>query len=310
VISASLLLVCLAAPSDGRVLLDRIVAVVNDEVVTLSEVETAATPYLPQNDTEAKKKALYKDILDQLVAERLLGQQIKEAKIDINEDEVDRAIKDITRQNKITEEELKQAVEARGMSIGQYREDLKTQLIRLKIVDMKVRSRVIVPEADIKAEYERTTRDDKPEQLVRIRHLYFRYGDGADLKEKTRVNGVAAAAKKRAAGGEDFATLAKEVSQGPTAAQGGDLGELAEAGLLPELARVVKTMRPGQISEPIETINGVHVVKLEERRMKEQRPYGELRDQIYQRLYQKEVETQMRIWLDELRATSAVEIRL
>ncbi|MBK6686696.1 MAG: peptidylprolyl isomerase [Deltaproteobacteria bacterium] len=308
---APLLLLALAAPpNDGRQLLDRIVAVVNDEIITLSEVEAAAGPYLPQNDTEAKKQALYRDILDQLIAERLLSEQIKEAKIGITEEEVDRAIKDILRQNKIDEEDLKQAVESRGMSLGQYREDLKTQLIRLKIIDMKVRSRVVVPETDIKAEYDRQSRDEKVENLVKIRHIYFRYGDSPDPKEKARILGLATAARKRAVDGEDFGALATELSQGPTAAQGGDLGELAEAGLLPELAKVVKTMQPNTISQPIETINGVHVVRLEGRRVKESKAYAEQREQIYQRLYQKEVETQMKIWLDELRAQSAVEVRM
>src|SRR5205823_8851930 len=103
-----------------------------------------------QQNTEEKKKALYKDVLDQLINEQLLSQQVAEAKISVSDEEVERAIKDIIKQNNINEDELRQAIEQRGLSMGQYREDLKRQLVRLKIVDLKVRSRVIVPDAEVK----------------------------------------------------------------------------------------------------------------------------------------------------------------
>lgn len=300
----------LSATPGQRVLVDRIVAVVNDEIVTLSELEASSRPFMQEGDSEERKQALYKDILDQLIAERLLGQQIKDAGISVTEDEVDRAIKDILRQNKIAEEDLREAVESRGMSMGQYREDLKTQLIRLKVVDLKVRSRVVIPEADLKAEYDRKVRDSKKEELVHIRHIYFRWGESPDPGEKVRVLGTAEAARQRVLAGESFAQVAEEVSQGPTAAQGGDLGEMGAKSLLPELARGIQGVKVGEISKPIETQGGVHVVVVESRRFKEPVSFAELRDQIYQDLYTKEVERQMKIWLDELRAQSAIVVRL
>lgn len=297
------------APS-SRQLVDRIVAVVNDELITLSDVESAAKPYLAQNDTEEKRKALYRDMLEQLIDDRLVSQQVVEAKITVSDDEIDRAIKDILKQNNINDDELKQAIEQRGMSMGQYREELRRQLTRLKIVDMKVRSRVTVPDSEVKAEYERQMSQEKREELVALRHLFFRWGDASDQAERDRILKKATASRERIMKGEDFAAVAKEVSEGPTAAQGGDLGEVSKKGLLPELAKAIQTMQVGEVSAPIPTTNGVHVVKLEARRSKEPQAFADVRNQIYQKLYQAEVERQMKLWVEELKSQSAIDIRL
>ncbi|MEQ9499655.1 MAG: peptidylprolyl isomerase [Deltaproteobacteria bacterium] len=296
------------APSD-RELLDRIVAVVNDEVITLCEVEASAKPYMQHNEGEERKKLLFKDILDQLISERLLAQEIKQAKITVSDEEVSRAVKDILRQNRISEEQLKQAIESRGMSMGQYREDLKSQLVRLKLIDMKVRSRVVIPEADIKAEYDQRTKDDEQEELVHIRHIFFKWGENATEAEKAAIRDKAVAARKQALSG-DFEAVAKELSEGPTRNNGGDLGELSGKQLLPELKVALEGVEPGTITNPIDTANGVHVVYLVGRRFKKPNSYAELRDRIYQEMYQRRVEEQTKVWLDELRGQSAVRVLL
>lgn len=305
----SLCTLALAAPGD-RVLVDQIAAVVNDEVITLSEVKLAAKPYVQPGDAESRKQMLYKDILNQLVDERLLSQQIAEAKIDVTDEEVERAVKDILRQNKITREQLVEAIRARGMTMGKYLQDLESQLIRLKLVDMKVRSRVVIPETDIRSEFESRTRGQKKEEMLTIRHLFFRWGDEAGADEKQRVLTRANEARARVEGGASFESVAKEISEGPTAAQGGSLGELDRKGLLPELERALRDVEPGQMTPPVETSNGVHVVLLEARRFKDPVSYGQMRDRIYQELYQQRVEEQMKVWVEELRAGSAIDIRL
>jgi peptidyl-prolyl cis-trans isomerase SurA len=298
------------AGAPERELIDRIVAVVNDEIITLSEVEAAAKPFMEHNETEEKRAALYKDILDQLVSERLVSQQIEEAKIDVTDDEVERAIKDILKQNKLTAEQLEEAIESRGMSMGQYKQDLESQLVRLKLIDMKVRSRVVIPETEIQAEYDKRVATEKKEKLVHIRHLFFRFGDSPDPEERQRVIARARKARQRVIDGEAFDVVAKEVSEGPTAASGGDLGEVTESGLLPELAKGLVGLEVDAITPPLESTNGVHVVQLLERKQRQPTSYASVRDEIYSKLYQKEVERQMKVWVDELEAQSAIDIRL
>ena len=291
-----------------RQLVDRIVAIVNDDVIILSELDDAEN--IPGINLSSDPTERRKQLLEQLINERLMQQQISEAKIEITEDELGRAIQDILRTNKITEAELKTAVEARGLSMGQYREDLKSQLIRLKLIDTKVRSRVVIPEAEIRAEYDRRVRDESKETLVRVRHVFLRWGESPDPNERTRVLTAAKAARQRILNGENFEQVAREVSQSSTAQVGGDLGEMNQTQMLPELAKAIGPMKPGDISQPIETPNGVHVVRLESRRSKASTTYAESRIKIYQELYQREVEAQMRVWLEELRKQAAVTINL
>src|SRR5687767_4067873 len=241
-----LALLALGAPGE-RELIDRVAAVVNEEVITLSEVEAAAKPFMEKASDEEKKKALLKDVLDELISERLLSQQIKEANITVSDEDVQAAVEDILKRNKITMEELQAALDQNGTSMSKYREDLKTQLIRLKIVDQKVRQRVVVPEGEIKAEFEKRTAGEKKEQVVRIRHIFFRWGESPDPSERQRVLERARAARKRVVDGEPFDKVAKEISEGPTAASGGDLGEIGEKGLLPELARALVGVKTNEI---------------------------------------------------------------
>jgi peptidyl-prolyl cis-trans isomerase SurA len=298
-----------AAPA-GRELVDRIVAVINEDVVLLSELRAAAAPFLTADASEARKKEVEAAAMENLVADRLMQQQIVEAKLDVTPDDVDRAIADILRQNRISEAELTEAIEARGMTMAQYRGDLEAQIVRLKLVDLKVRSRVVVAEAEIKSEWERRTAGEAREELIRLRHLFFRWGESPDPAEKARVLERAKVAAARIQNGEDFAKVAMELSEGPTAAKGGELGELARDGLLPELSRATKTLPVGKLSPPVETANGVHVLRIDGVRKKEPTAYAELRNKLYQELYQKEVERQMKLWIDELKTQAAIEIRL
>src|SRR5262249_17824966 len=90
------------AQPHGRKLVDRIVAIVNEEIITLSELDTAAKPFLNDGDREEKVAATRREVLDQLISDKLIGQQITEAKISVGDEEIDRAVKDILRQNNIT----------------------------------------------------------------------------------------------------------------------------------------------------------------------------------------------------------------
>lgn len=298
------------AGAPERRLVDRVVAIVNDEVITFSELQAASAPFLDAQTPPDKRRSVLASSLDNLIAERLLEQQIREAHVDVSPEDVERAIDDICRQNGLTREQLEEAITTRGMSLARYRSDLEKQLVRLKIVDLKVRSRVVVSEADVRAEWERQVGLEKREKMVKLRHFFFRWGEDATAADKKRVLGRALEARGRALAGEDFGAVAKQISEGPTATDGGDLGWLSGTNLLPELARAVVKMQKGEISAPIETDNGVHVVLLEDTKLKEPTGYDAAKNQIHARMYQEEVERQMRLWLEEVRKEGSVVVKL
>ena len=289
--------------SANRELVDRIIAVVNDDIIIKSELDAAVVIPSPSEQQ-------IREVLDQLINERLMTQQIQEANIEVSESDVDSAIQDILRTNNLTEADLQRAIEARNLTMGQYREDLKSQLIRLQLVRMKVQSRVVIPEAEIKAEYERQIRTEKQEELVRIRHLFFKWKPTASDAVRRKVIARAKAARQRVLDGEDFVAVAKAVSQGPTALEGGELGEMNRQQMLPAFARAIEGLETGQMSGPVETPNGVHIVQVASSRVKASTTFAEARQRIYSQLYQREVEAQMQVWLDELRKKAAVTILL
>lgn len=298
------LTLAIAAAGPGT-LVDRIAAVVNDDVITLSEVRAAAKPLERDGQSAADRERLYRDVLDDLIADRLLEQQIRESEVEVTEADLDRAVQDILQQNGITEAQLEQALAARDLSVSQYREDLRVQLQRLKVVDRNVRSKIDIGEREVEEEYQRQVRDEEKRELVRISHIFI---PSAGDPEAARA--AAAAARQRVLAGEAFEDVAKEVSKGPTAKDGGSLGELAVSGLLPGLAEAVAPLSEGELSQPAEAGPGFHVVRLEERRLQASTSLEELAPKIREQLYQREMEKQMDLWLDELEAKAAVDRRL
>jgi parvulin-like peptidyl-prolyl isomerase len=148
------------------------------------------------------------------------------------------------------------------------------------------------------------------EEVIKLRHLFFRWGESPDKEERLRVLARANAARAQVAGGEDFGAVAAAVSDGPTAQSGGELGELSRSELLPELSKAAAGLKVMEVSGPIETPNGVHIIRIDAARKKEPPTYEKMRNEIYQQLYQAEVEKQMASWIEELKAQAAIERRM
>lgn len=292
--------------SSERTLLDRVVAVVNDEVITASDVNSAAQGQPGDGlDTQAIKT----QVLDQLIQESLISQEVEKAAIVVTEPKVDAAIQDILRQNGMTEEQLMQALSTRGMSEGAYRSEVKDQLERLEVINMKVRAKVSIPDAAVREAYEAQIRKEGKQTLVSIRHLFFAWTAEANDAVKGQKLALAQAARKRVTGGEPFHLVAMEVSEGPTAKDGGSLGEIQEDALMPELSSTVKELTVEEISQPIVTSTGVHVVKLDSRRASAGEDFETAKAKIHQQLYQKAMQRQMKLWVDELRAQGTVIVK-
>lgn len=311
VVAWSASLAAAATPGGERVLLDRIVATVNEDIITLSELKRSAGPFLAQNETPAQRKRLYEDVLGQLINEKLFAQQVKEARITVTENEVTASIEDILQRNGLTREQLLEALEARGRDLEDYRAELKQQLVQLKLLDIKVRSRIFIPETDVRAEYELLTRDEPAKVKVELSDIFLRFDEGTTADERAGVVETAQAARARiVSGAATFEEIAKEVSQGPTASKGGRLGDLEVRTLYAPFANAIADLEPGQVSEVFRTSDGVHIVKLERRWEEKARSYEEMKDRIREQLLRERTDEQTKIWLDEVKRSSAVDIRL
>ncbi|HZJ52664.1 MAG TPA: peptidylprolyl isomerase [Myxococcaceae bacterium] len=299
-------------------LVDRVAAVVNHEVITLSEVEKRAGPELARVDQEAtgperaqKRAAALKKVLDTMIDEKLVDNELKELKVSISDKEVDAAVDEVKKSYNLTDEQLQQAVSREGYSVAEYREQMRKQIGRYKLISEKVRKNVKVSEADVQSEYDRMTRSEGEDYEVHVRHILIAVPRNAaqNLVEEARRKAAAVGVEARQPG-VDFAELAKKRSEGSSSSDGGDLGFFKRGTMVPEFERVAFNLKTGEVSEPVRTQFGWHVLKLEEIRKLGMKPIADLRPEIEERLRRQQAERLTSQYMETLRNAAVVEKKI
>ena len=314
-LAGALLCVAVSVASAARVV-ERVVAVVNDEIILETELEQFAAPQYrgPDPDTADGKKAwdeLKRKALDGMIDSKLITQQAVELKLSVTPEEVDRAILQVKEQNKLDDATFRSALEQQGFTIEGYRKTLKKQILELKVVNTAVRSRVTVSDDEVKTYYkqnEKLVAGDRQSHLRQILVAVPDHGSDADIAAKKRV---ALKVVELSRGGTSFAELAKQYSDDEgTKASGGDLGWVGKGVLVDALDEAMAAMEPNDIRGPIRTERGWVVLQLVERKSGDLRPYDEIKEQLRKQLYDQQVEKAQQSWLRELRKKSHVDIRL
>jgi peptidyl-prolyl cis-trans isomerase SurA len=308
-----------AAADSEELIVDRIIAVVDNQIVLQSEVDAAfaaltqARPIPEGVDRVAAETQRRAEILDTLIAEKLLEGEVKKLRIDVTAAEVDRVVAQTMRENNLTEEQFKMALDRQGMSLADLKDQFKKQLTKMKIVQLKVKSRVDVTDADV------TTAKKQAEQSVkaagfskvRARHILYLAPQTAPLEQQDEAKKKALNARARLAAGADFAELASAESDDPgSKARGGDLGAFGRGEMVPEFERVAFEATPGQVVGPIRTAYGWHLILVDERVMDAPGDPKKALEEIRGKLYEAEVEKQFALYLEELRRDAFIEKRL
>lgn len=306
-----------AAATAHAELVDRVAAVVNSDIVTLSEVEARAAPELAKLRSEpAEKRAeareqLLKRALDMLIGEKLMEAQIRELNIEVADSEIDLGVEDVKKQNNITTEQFEQLLAQEGYTMSTYRTFMRRHLARMKLVNLKVRSKVKISDEDLKAEYAKWAHDEAQEFEVHARHILVQVSPKAtpEQVEAARVKavGLAAEAKKP---GIDFTELAKKKSEGPSAADGGDLGFFRRGVMVGEFERVAFNTPIGQVADPVRTKFGWHVIYVEEKKALAAPPLDEVKDQLREKMLRGQLEKYTEQYVHELRASALVDVKL
>lgn len=295
--------------------IDRIAAIVNDDIITSLEVEKEtstlikdAEKKMPLNDdSKAKLKAV---ALERLIDKKLIDQKIKELDIKVSEEEVRQSIEEVKKQNNLSQEKLVAALAVQGLSYDQYKAQLKEQLERLRLMSQEVRSKIQVGITEIMDYYNANRAKYGEEDLFRARHIFFKIKKDAPAEEVKRVMATAMSVLYEARSGKDFAELAKKYSDDPGAAKdGGELGSFKKGEMLPEIESAVTTMKPGEISDLINTPAGLHIIKLEKKSLGSIKTFDEAKVEIEEILYKKKSEERFNKWVDDLRKGAAIEIK-
>jgi peptidyl-prolyl cis-trans isomerase SurA len=298
-------------------MIDRIVARVNDDVITLSELQEEGLPLFERlranytgKELESQVQRAEREFLEQLILKRLQLQYAGQIGITASENEINTALKDVLTRNNLTQEQLTDLLTREGLTLQDYKDRLREQIILARLMNQAVRSRVSVDASEVEAYYKAHQDEfDQPAQ-VRVRHIFLRIDSGAARPQVDGVHERAALILREARNGGDFANLARRYSEDATAANGGDLGFIKRGQALPEFEEVIFAMKEGDISEVIRTPNGLHIVKVETFSKGSERSFSEMKTEIERRLLQEKIEKRFQDWTKELKDKAFIEITL
>ncbi len=195
--------------------------------------------------------------------------------------------------------------------MASYRQFMGKHLAKLKLINLKVRSKVKVSNEDLRAEYAKVSKLEAEDAEVHARHLLLQVPANANPAQVEAIHQKALAlAVEARKPGVDFVELAKKRSEGPSAEQGGDLGFFRRGVMVPEFERVAFSLPPGGISDPIRTKFGWHVIRVEERRALAPKPFEEMKDELTDRLMRNQLDKFTEQYVQELRQSALVEVKI
>jgi peptidyl-prolyl cis-trans isomerase SurA len=281
---------------------DRIVAIVNSDLIMLSDVKRELAPERERIEKHYRGEELRRRLqmleamgLTRMIERRLQLQEAKVRSVDVGDQEVKLALKQLIQQGEKLDENDPASMK-----------NVRDQLTLLKVVDREVRSGVMVADPEMKRYYqEHRDRFALPEEYT-LSQIFFRgrtADDMDDLRAKARE--TMSLLKK----GESFEDLALQYSDDPTGSRGGRLGLVRQGELLPAIERGVANLVPGGISEVIESPIGLHIVRLDDKKPKAFRPYEEVRQEIQALVFQQKSEDMFQTWLAELKNRAYIEIK-
>jgi peptidyl-prolyl cis-trans isomerase SurA len=318
VIAFAAFLLCSWDSQPGLALMiDRIVARVNDDVITLSELQEEGLPLFERlranytgKELESQVQRAEREFLDQLILRRLQLQYANQIGISASDNDINAALKDVLTRNNLTQEQLTDLLTREGLTLQDYKDRLREQIILARLMNQAVRSRVSVDASEVEAYFKAHQDEFNQPAQARVRHIFFRIDPGAPPPQLDAVRERASRVLQEARNGGDFVNLAQRHSEDATAANGGDLGVIRRGQALPEFEEVIFTMREGDISEVIRTPNGLHIVKIEAFSKGSEQPFPEIKAEIERRLLQGKMEQRFQDWTNELKDRAFIEITL
>jgi peptidyl-prolyl cis-trans isomerase SurA len=298
--------------------IDRVVAVVNDEVVTLSELQELTLPFQMRLQSVAdplKRSELMREqelqALDQLISQRLIVQVAREQGVKVSDEQVEGHLQSVMRQQGWGEAELAQYLAAQGMTREQLKKQSYDFLLQQSVTQRNLAAKVQVSESDLEGAYRDYLTEAKAEARVEGAHIILPVPAGSDAAAEAATKQLAQELLTRAQNGESFEELAREHSKGPGASDGGDLGVITRGGGLPKsLEDAFFKLKEGEVSGPIRSPFGYHVIKVT--RLATQAPPSleAVRPQLEAQLRQSRFQEALQAWIEKLKTSAFIERKL
>lgn len=308
-----LILVALCGVSSAAILLDKVIAVVNQEVITWSDLykamEFEASDKIKDIKEEEKRKIFKENegpFLEVLIDMKLQIQAAKQKGIDAAAEEITEAINDIKKKYSMDEQTLTASLKKEGFTLDEYKKKLAEQIILSRVVSQEVRNKIVFSDTEIAKYIEKSKDTLITDDAYRIRQIFFKKPQNPS--DRKTAEEKAGTVYQQIKAGEDFASLARKYSEDPSGKTGGDLGFIKKGQMAKEFTDVLSQMKAGDISQPFWTDMGLHIIKLEENI--EKQSAAAIKESAKNKLIEQRFSEKYKHWLRELRETAYIEIRL
>ncbi len=296
----SLVLIPGGNSSKARELIDKVAAVVNDEVITLSEVREEL-----KKRSRGNQKLSEKEVLDQIIEEKLIEQEGKKLGVSVSDEEVNSMVEAIKARYNLEEKGMEKVLSEQNISFEEFKEQLKMQLLTKKVLDKYLTSKIAVTDQEIEKYYIENYGEISPAEEVRISHILIPKNSPNALEEAKRIAELARSEK------EDFSKLAKRYSKDQASApNGGDLGFFRIDQMIEPIAKAIKGIEPGKVVGPVETSAGYHIIKVTGKKTSDEKIPETVREEIKNTLYRKKLEEQLRTWLNDVKQKAYIEKKI
>jgi peptidyl-prolyl cis-trans isomerase SurA len=303
---AGLLQLCWTQMSSAEVV-DRIVAEVNDEIITMSELEGASKSIEAQSGikpTGKENKEIERNMLENLIDRKLAKAEAKRRGITVDDKEMAAALTNFKKKNNLQDDEaFNKALSKAGLSLKELKQNLADQIIQQRLITIAVGAKTMISDAEVRRVYEEHFKAGGGTQLhLRVMQLSFPPGATEAQKEEMKKKAEAIMAELKS--GASFPDVAAKFS-----AEEKDVGAVSQSDLEPQLAAFLSRLKPKEVA-PALTPQGIQLIQLVERRTGEVKPFEEVAPQIRQMLSQKELEKQFAVWVKTLREKAHIKIML
>jgi peptidyl-prolyl cis-trans isomerase SurA len=298
-------------------LVDRIVAEVDNEIITYRELEKEIEPFVERiksaGYSEAEEKELIEEVrgrmLRNLVDEKIAEIAAKRSKVEVDEDEVEQFVNNIKKEQNLTGEELESALMMEGMTLEDYKKKLRQQILKKKLIDYEVRSKIVITNEDVKKYYEDNPDKYGGEEAFEIWHITVPSGEFEE-KDKAEIIKKLENIKENVSAGKKFA----EISEGADSyfdgikVLSGNLGYFKKGDLSDSIKSAVENLGIGDVSSPLFTSRGIQLFYISDKKESGKTDFEQAAPEIRRILYNQEVEKRFEKWIEDLKENMHITI--
>jgi len=309
------LLLLLAAWPAGAEEVNRVVAVVGDEVITSLDVdkvvktmESQLGPAANPAEEAARQEQMRKVATERLIEDKIFQQEVQRLKLNVSQAEIDRYMERIKSSNQISEKQFAAHLSRRGLTPEEYQAELKKDILKHKLIQQEVKSSVVISDDQVDQYYKQHLEEYGKIDQVSLRALFLTVPEDASLATQDVVRKQAESLREQAVKNKNLPELAQKHSQGPGASRGGELEPVSAKDMLPAMRQALGEMKPGDISQVLKIPGGFVFFELLGRGGDQVLPLPEVREQIRQKLENEALEKKFQTWMAELRKRTFVQI--